>query len=135
VKTATKKILLGLGCAVVLLILMCGGIVAGGLSLLFTRFENREPVRAALAHAQADERIGELLGVPLEIAFTRRPLSVHRDRLATRVELEMSIRGPRGSGDLFATGVRGRDDPTWDWRRFTVYVRGEAVELSTPRDR
>ena len=128
-----KRVLLGLGCAVLALLLVCGGAITGGLYLVVSEVQDIDAVRAVLAHAQADERVVDRLGAPIETRLFPRSISIKSSYGVDRADLDLRIKGPRGHADLVAEGVRERGDPGWTWHRCSVYVEGDEIRLPSER--
>src|SRR5207244_4022815 len=67
-------------------VLLCGGVVALTVGLVFGAIKSSEPYTEALARAKADDRVKDLLGEPVEAGYW--------------VTGEISISGPSGKADL-----------------------------------
>ena len=99
-------------------VLVIGGFVFGILYLVMGSFKSSPVYLEAMKAAQADPRVTEALGTPLQSGWLVTG-SIEQQGISGDANLVIPISGPRGSGTLYAAAREGNGV----WRFYTLAVR------------
>jgi hypothetical protein len=123
-KSTSPWVWVGLGCSALLLALI--GFVAFILFVVFGAMRSSVPYKDALAHAQTDPRVVELLGSPVRPGYFFTG-SINTQNDSGNADLTIPISGPKGAGilEVRATKASGQ----WNYERMRVLVKETKVNL------
>jgi Cytochrome oxidase complex assembly protein 1 len=114
----------------------CGVLIVGFLAFIaFIIFvvgaatRSSDPYKAALARAQADPRVAEALGTPLEPGwFTQGSISVNND--SGQCDMTIPVSGPKGKAKIYVVGAKERG--RWSYSSMVVTPEsGPEIDLLT----
>lgn len=112
------------GC--LLLILVVGGIFGVGAFGIFGALGNSDAGKLAVERAEADPRVVEALGTPLETGWMTQG-SISLDGQSGRADLTLPVTGPKGSGRLHVLAQRWAGE--WELERVTLEVEGSSERI------
>ena len=103
-------------------VLVIGGFVFGILYLVMSSFKSSPVYLEAMKAAQADPRVTEVLGTPLQSGWLVTG-SIEQQGISGDANLVIPISGPRGSGTLYAAAREGNG--VWRFYTLAVQVNGQ----------
>ena len=102
---SSRGVLGWIGCGCLGVLLLCGGGGAGIFLLVTNMMRGSEPYQVALHHAQADDKVKQDLGAPLEAGFWVSG-SVSTSGGSGLANLAIPVHGPKGRGTLYVDAHR-----------------------------
>lgn len=119
---------LGTGCLVlVLLILCCGGCFGGLYAGMAVVFEKSDPYKHAVALAEADTEVQELIGSPVEPVCCVRGWVGMGD--GASADLQIPMKGEVGTGTVYVEATLDGNDWTYTRISFLRDLTAESVNL------
>jgi hypothetical protein len=129
----------GVGCALVIAAVAAGfafspqikDLVNRGLVKAKEAVEDHPVYREALARAEADPRVTEKLGTPIDRGgpFAISSIQVQREGGTVTLEMETGIEGPDGEGRLEIRGFEREGEVTFE--KLVFWTDGEGIDLLT----
>ncbi|MEX1024336.1 MAG: hypothetical protein WD226_04595 [Planctomycetota bacterium] len=131
-KSNAWKWALGIGCGCLLIVLIGVGVIGGGLWWGIGKMLETEPVRRAVAEAEANPDVAAALGLPIEATWNMTgggpPPMTQRDSGMT-MEMNLELEGTLGSAPLT---LRTREvDDAWVPEVMLVVLDGVTIDLLT----
>src|SRR4051812_14689782 len=103
-----------IGCGCFALVLACSGLATAAFIFTTGIIRNSEPYQVALKRASADPQVQAALGTPIKQGWLPSG-SVSVSGTHGNADLAIPLRGPKGSGKVFA--VAHRDMDLWVFER------------------
>ena len=103
-------------------VLVIGGFVFGILYLVMSSFKSSPVYLEAMKAAQADSRVTEAMGTPLQSGWLVTG-SIEQQGISGDANLVIPISGPRGSGTLYAAAREGNG--VWRFYTLALQVNGQ----------
>ncbi len=125
----------GIGCGAMML--MAVALLVFVAVVVFGSMRSSAPYRDAVARAQTDPRVTELLGSPVKPGYWFSG-SINTQNRDGNANLDIPISGPKGKATLRVVGVKQRGRWTYSEMIVTpptgpeINLLGEAAERSTP---
>ncbi len=126
IKSNTVVIVILLVLLVGLPVCTCGGCVATIFFGVSAAMQGSEPYKRALAEAQNNAEVQELLGEPVEAGYLVTG-SINLNNDGGDCDIQIPISGPKGSGTLRIRGTRNRG--TWEYQEISASIQGKTVDL------
>ena len=125
----TRNVILAVGCSVLGLVALCAGVVGLCGYFLFQTVAENPFLNDTLDRAFEHPAVIEELGEPIEMSWTQ--VQLHTDFGGDESgRVEVTIRGPRGSGRLEARGERASAYGAWDYDYLRVELDdGGSIDL------
>lgn len=117
-----------LGCGTIIILFVVLTItVVSGVSNMIT---NSEPSQYAFDLASKNERVIEVIGIPIEKDGTTRGNFQFSDTDGSSMDMKIPIRGPKGSGTLVVVGNKYEGEE-WSYSKLHIIVSDseEKIEL------
>ncbi|XZE53917.1 cytochrome c oxidase assembly factor Coa1 family protein [Planctomycetaceae bacterium SH139] len=122
----------GIGCgiaAAAAIILLCGGLVAGILMLVFGIIKSSEPYQRSLQTVESSAEVQELIGSPIEAGLIPTG-NVNLENSGGSADLSYTVSGPDGSANVRAIATREVGKWTFDSLTVTPTPAGEPIDLT-----
>ncbi|QWF17293.1 cytochrome c oxidase assembly factor Coa1 family protein [Lysobacter capsici] len=118
------------GCLTVILIaaLLLFGLIGLGIKGVSSLMGSSEPVRHAIALAQANPAAVAALGTPLEPGMMING-TLQTDNSSGHADLSMPLKGPKGSGRVYIKGEREADRWTYSLIELAIDASGDRIDL------
>ena len=104
-------------------VLVIGGLIAGIVYFIMGSFKSSPVYLEAMKAAQADPRVVEALGMPIQSGLLVTG-SIEQQGISGDANLVIPISGPRGSGTLYAAAREGNG--VWQFYTLAVQVDGQS---------
>ena len=119
------KIVLSLGCALLVLAgCCCGGLLGSG-GLAMRAMGQSDAAQAAVRHLEADPALAEMLGTPVTVGWLVSG-SIATGGATTTLDLALPVSGPKGAGTLYVQGTQTAGG-AWEYQVFTLVMDGEST--------
>lgn len=125
-KSNTLLIVVLLGVLIGLPLCTCGGCVASIFFGVSAAMQGSEPYKRAVAEAQNNAEVQELLGEPVEAGFLVTG-SINMNNDGGDCDIQIPISGPKSSGTLRVRGTR--NGGTWEYQEISANINGKTVDL------
>ncbi len=118
----TRNVVLAVGCGVVMLFLICGGLIGGGIFFIGRSIAESPFLSDTVDYAKDHPAVIEELGEPIRMSWQN--IQFHADFGQNRTRLEVTLKGPDGRGRLEAEGGRESEHEKWEYDYLRFRVRG-----------
>ena len=121
-----------LGC--LLPVLLCGGLITAGITLVFGMMKSSEPYKHALSVARTDSTVITMVGTPVEAGmFVSGNINLNNDN--GTADLHIPISGPNGSGSIHVVATKTAGSWTYSTLTFTDSRTQTDTDLKTGETR